>query len=129
MALGFLDANGNYFVAISDIPTPAGATPVPLRPGPQWVWADGYWQEGPAPAPVVPEAVSRFQARAALLQAGLLEQAEIAVAEAGPLAVLAWQDAQEFRRNSPTINALAPALGLTSEQIDALFIAAAQIEA
>jgi len=83
----------------------------------------------PAPAVVVPDKVSRFQARAALMQAGLLDQAEAAVAQAGPLAQLAWADAVEFRRTSPTINALAPALGLTSQQIDALFIAAAQIEA
>lgn len=84
--------------------------------------------EQPPPAPI-PDRVSRFQARAALMQAGLLDQAEAAVAQAGPLAQLAWNDAVEFRRNSPTINALAPALGLTAEQIDALFIAAAQIEA
>ena len=83
----------------------------------------------PAPVVTVPDRVSRFQARAALMQAGLLDQAGAAVAQAGPLAQLAWNDAVEFRRNSPTINALAPALGLTAEQIDALFIAAAQIEA
>lgn len=77
----------------------------------------------------IPQVVSRFQAQAALYQAGLLEQAEAAVLAAGPLAKLAWDNAQEFRRTSPTINGLAAALGLSSEQIDALFIAAAQIEA
>lgn len=82
-----------------------------------------------APVVTIPDRVSRFQARAALMQAGLLAQAEAAVAQAGPLAQLAWNDAAEFRRSSPTMNALAPALGLTAEQIDALFIAAAQIEA
>ena len=92
----------------------------------RWQWAEtGPLTVGPEVV-AVPEKVSRFQARAALLQAGLLAQAEAAVAQAGPLALLAWQDAQEFHRNSPTINGLAPALGLTAEQIDALFIVAAQ---
>lgn len=95
----------------------------------RWLWTEsGPLDVGPE-IPVIPDSVSRFQARAALLQAGLLAQAEAAVAQSGPLALLAWQDAQEFRRNSPTINSLASAIGLTPEQIDALFIAAAQIEA
>lgn len=75
--------------------------------------------------------VSRFQARAALYQAGLLEQVEAVMADPATdmLAVLAWQDAQEFRRLSSTINALQPALGLTDTQLDDLFRQAATIEA
>jgi hypothetical protein len=72
---------------------------------------------------------SRFQARAALHQAGLLAQAEEFVAQADTLVQIAWADAIEFRRNSPTINAMAQGLGLTDEQIDDLFRAAMQIEA
>lgn len=87
------------------------------------------------PAPVVevtdpvPQVVSRFQARAALHLAGLLEAAEAAVASAGPMAQIAWADAQEFRRDSPTIAALAASIGLTEAQIDDLFREAAQISA
>lgn len=73
--------------------------------------------------------VSRFQARAALHIAGLLAQAEQAIAGAGTLAQLAWQDAQEFRRNSPTVAAIAETLALTDEQLDDLFRQAATIEA
>lgn len=73
--------------------------------------------------------VSRFQARAALHIAGLLAQVELAVAAADPLTQMAWADAQEFRRGSPTIAALAGAVDLTPEQIDDLFRQAAQIEA
>jgi len=73
--------------------------------------------------------VSRFQARAALHLGGLLDQAEAAVAEADPIAQIAWRDAQEWRRDSPTIAAIATALGLADEQIDDLFRAAAQITA
>lgn len=73
--------------------------------------------------------VSRFQARAALLGAGLLEAANAAVAAADPIVQIAWADAQEFRRTSPTIAALGAALGLTEAQIDDLFAAAALITA
>jgi hypothetical protein len=73
--------------------------------------------------------VSRFQAFAALDAAGLLDEATAAVTAAGGKALLAWNNAIEFRRNSPTINALFGQLNLTPEQLDALFIAAAEIDA
>lgn len=79
----------------------------------------------------VPQAVSKFQAKAALLDAGRLAQVEALMASQSTPAIakLAWTDAQNFERNSPTIAALAAALGLSSEQIDNLFIAAARITA
>lgn len=73
--------------------------------------------------------VSRFQARAALLEADLLDAANAAVAAADPIVQLAWADAQEFQRASPTIAALGAALGLTDAQIDELFESAAGITA
>jgi hypothetical protein len=73
--------------------------------------------------------VSRFQARAALFNAGLLAGVEAAVAAADPFTQIAWADAQEFRRMSMTIAALSAAVGLTDEQLDDLFRAAALIEA
>lgn len=72
---------------------------------------------------------SRFQARAALHNAGLLVAVEAAVAGADPFVQIAWQDATEFYRGSPTIAALQAAVGLTDEQVDNLFRAAAQIVA
>lgn len=80
--------------------------------------------------PSVPASVTRFQARAALHLANLLPSVDAAIAASGnAIAQLAWADAQVFERNSPTIAAMAGALGLTSEQIDALFVSAAQIQA
>jgi len=73
--------------------------------------------------------VSRFQAMAAIMDAGLLAGVNLALAGAGPLAQLAWAEATEFRRNSPTIAGLAAGLGLTDIQIDDLFRAAKLIEA
>ena len=73
--------------------------------------------------------VSRFQAIAALYTAGKLDDAEAAVAAEGGLTVIAWQNAQVFRRTSPMMNALAPALGLDDGALDDLFLDAAQITA
>lgn len=82
-----------------------------------------------APPAPIPQIVSRFQARAALYGAGLLPSVETAIAAADPLVQMAWVDAQEFRRDSPTILAMAGALGLTDTQVDELFTAASQIQA
>lgn len=73
--------------------------------------------------------VSRFQAFAALDAVGLLDDATALVTAQGGVAKLAWDNAIEFRRSSPTINGLASAMGLTDEALDALFLAAAEIEA
>lgn len=72
---------------------------------------------------------SRFQAKAALLGAGHLPAVEAAIAEADALTQLAWAEAVELRRTSPMIAALAAAIGLTDEAVDALFRTAMQIEA
>lgn len=100
--------------------------------------ADGVWHQvwnevpAPPPEPVpVPESVSRFQARAALLMAGHLEAVEAMMQspDTPAIAKLAWQDAQEFRRTSPTVLAMGAALGLNDAALDALFIKARGIEA
>ena len=89
-----------------------------------------YVAPPPQPAPV-PTEVSRFQARAALMQSGLLEDIETYMADPAtdPFVRIAWQDAQVFRRNSPTVLSLQPLLGLTDGQLDDLFRFAATIEA
>lgn len=78
----------------------------------------------------VPTTVTRFQARAALLGAGLLPQVEAAVAASGDAFLqLAWAEATTFSRASPTVAALAGALGLDGAALDDLFRAAGAIEA
>lgn len=84
---------------------------------------------GPQPAPV-PQVVSRFQAKEALRRVGLLPQADAIVAASGNATLQnAWESANEFRRDSPGINALAPALGLDSAGLDDLFRTAAGVVA
>lgn len=107
-------------------------------------WVAGAWQFEAAstapdlqPAPETVEewraraVVSRFQARAALHLAGLLAQVQTLMDDPATdaLARLAWQDAQEFRRLSPTVQSMAAALGLTDAQLDGLFTTAATIQA
>lgn len=82
-----------------------------------------------AATPKVPQVVTPFQAKAALLQAGLLDTVKAAIASAPAITQLAWSDATEFTRDSPTIATMAGALGLTSAQVDALFVAASAIQA
>ena len=110
-----------------------------------WDYSDGAFAppppppEPPEPPEPTPEdilaaeragmVVSRFQAKAALLQAGLLDPVEAALAGADPVARLAWAEAVEFRRLSPTIATLAASLGLSEAQLDDLFRAAGAIEA
>lgn len=77
----------------------------------------------------VPQSVSAYQARAALLAAGLLSQVEAAVAAAPDEIVrIAWEYATVVRRQSPFIAAIGPALGLDAAAIDTLFVAAAAID-
>lgn len=86
--------------------------------------------------PVVPEVVSRFQGREAMWQTThgdttLFEAAEVVLADPAtpPMYRRAWEDLQEFRRDSEMLAAVAGVLGLTAAQIDALFVLAASIQA
>lgn len=79
-----------------------------------------------APAPV-PASVTPRQARLALLNAGLLDQVEAAIA-AGPRAdQITWEFAVDVRRDYPMIANLGTALGFTDAQIDDLFRTAATL--
>ena len=75
--------------------------------------------------------VSPFQAKAALLQAGLLTQVEALINDPAtdPLVVLAWNNVSEYRRTSSMIVNLAATLNLTDTQLDELFTNAATIVA
>lgn len=76
--------------------------------------------------PVLPVTiVTPLQAKRALNKAGLLAQVKSAVAAADIETQLAWESALSFERNSPFILNMGAVLGLTSAQIDALFISAA----
>ena len=73
---------------------------------------------------------TRFQAKAAMDDADLLDQVEAYMAgEDVPRRVkLAWQEAS-FRRGSNMVNQIGSELGLSEADMDQLFIAAQEIEA
>ncbi|HSH98885.1 MAG: hypothetical protein ACAH07_06050 [Methylophilaceae bacterium] len=79
----------------------------------------------------VPQSVSRLQALVALDLAGHLDAIESYMAEPTTprLQKLAWENAQDFTRESPTVAALALMLGLSASDVDQLFINASQVVA
>ena len=92
------------------------------------MWADEMRARNP-----VPESVTRAQGKAALITAGLWPGVlDFVAAIPDPieraLAEVALNDTQQWHRSSPFFNAAADALGLTGEQLDALFLAASKIE-
>lgn len=86
----------------------------------------------PAPLPPpVPTFVSMRQARTVLLTAGLMPQVDAALAALPSpqreLAQIEWEYSNEVHRHRPFVQGLGAALGLSAEQLDALFVQAAQL--
>ena len=71
--------------------------------------------------------ITPLQAKIALHRAGLLSTVEGMIAQSGVETQLAWSAANDFERSSTLLNGMAQAIGLTSEQLDALFLSASQI--
>ena len=122
-----------------------GALRIVDRDGPSDLFARAEAGEFGAVAPFDPAldvtppaepamAVSRLQAKAALLQMGLLDQVETLMGGMDAMSQLAWREAISFDRSSPLLNALAPYLSwpdgtaLSEADIDQLFILAQTIE-
>jgi hypothetical protein len=133
-----IDAEGRAlaFYAAGFNPTiPADAIPISDEVWAEWsqasqrkLWQDGALVDAPAPVPgpaPVPASITARQARLALLQAGLLDQVDTAVAAAGRAAQLEWEYATTIDRGSALVEGLAASVPLTEAQLDALFTAAA----
>ena len=85
----------------------------------------------PQPEPV-PQQVTRAQGKAALIMQGLWDAildyvASIQDPTQRALANVALHDTLTWERSSPFLNAAAARLGMTAEQMDALFIQASEI--
>lgn len=99
-----------------------------------WTYLDGVFTrpaEPPPPPVVIPTIVSRFQARAAMVQAGYFTQVDdfMAALPKTDIRRMAWDDASQFDRTSTTLQAMVQMLGLSDTELDALFVLAASIEA
>jgi hypothetical protein len=97
----------------------------------QWLAEGNTPEPYIAPPPPIPATVTRFQALAVLAAGGYLDtvHAYIDTLPRSNITRLAFENATDWERTSPTINALATMLGLTDAQVDELFIAASKISA
>jgi hypothetical protein len=75
---------------------------------------------------LVPQSITPRQARLKLLEVSLLDELE-AVITTNRAWQIEWEYATEVKRDSLLIDAIATQTGLTSEQIDSLFIEAAKL--
>lgn len=78
-------------------------------------------------SPPVPNSVTPRQVRLLLLSQNLLADVEAIIAASDDATKITWQYASEFRRADPLLAALAAQLGLSDEQVDGFFIAAAAL--
>lgn len=100
--------------------------------GPRWGYSGGNFTEPPATAPVVPESITRRQARQVMVLNGISLAAVDAVIAALPepsrtVATIFWSDSNDFERHNPMLLQLAPLVGLNSQQLDLLFRQAATL--
>ena len=93
--------------------------------GAGWVELNEYPTPPPPPV-VIPQSISPRQARLKLLEADLLDNLE-AVITTNRAWQIEWEYATEVKRDSPLIDAVASEAGLTSDQIDQMFIEASQL--
>lgn len=124
--------NSNTVLRLSDnAHIPADERNRDYRAYQEWLKEGNTPEPAPIPPVVIPQVISRFQAFAALELAGQYASAKALIEhpDTPVLAKLAWESAQEFRRQSPLIATLGATLGLSEEDIDVLFVAGAQIEA
>lgn len=126
----YFDASRVVWDEREDGPMPEITLGGMVRSGGSLVFDQARMDQHTAAIRVVPQSVTRRQARQALLLAGLLDNVQPALdaipdATQRRLMQIEWDDSQEFHRNRPALLALAGALGLNSSQIDQLFITAA----
>lgn len=98
-----------------------------------WLW-DGTNATPPPPPPApnpVPQEITMRQARLVLLGAGLLSGVQTAIdglpEPQRSAANIEWEFSNTLQRRNPFVLTLGPALGLSAEQIDALFIQGATL--
>lgn len=110
---------------------PADVTNADYKSYLAWMDSGNTPQEADAPTTPRITKVTMRQARLALLGAGKLPAVNAAIAAMqgaqGEAARIEWEYSQEVQRDRGLVSALSSQLGMTEEQLDALFTAAAAI--
>jgi hypothetical protein len=75
----------------------------------------------------IPQSVTNAQLKRQLDVMGKLGASQAAVTQAGGLTMELWYGAGEFHRTDPLLTAMATAIGMTSSDVDAAFIAAVKL--
>lgn len=110
--------NGTYFYGDN---LPEGAIQTPQRPTQFHVFINGEWQYSQELKRASLTPLSARQVRLILSQFEYREAVEAGVAAASQAVKDEWNYANEFQRTSPVLNGMAQALGLSAEQVDAMF--------
>ena len=90
------------------------------------------WEQAGSAEPIIPQSVTRRQARQALLLRGKLALVQPAI-DAIPdttqraLMQIEWDDSQDFVRNRPSVIAIGSAIGYDSTGLDEVFIFASTL--
>jgi len=96
-----------------------------------WVDVGGVLTAPPPPVSQVPTVLTMRQARLVLFTAGLINSVQAAIdslpSPQKEKAQIEWEYSNEVQRHNGFVSQLAPALGLTSEQVDALFVTGAAL--
>lgn len=90
------------------------------------------WQAARAADRLIPSEIANWRARAVLELAGLLTTVDAAIAampgDAGIVVRHAWTSGAPLVRKGATVTSMSTLLGLTKEQVNALFVQAAALE-
>lgn len=122
----YVDALGAYLGGFDGAEPQAGAIEVQTPPSNGAdMWVDGTW----VTAVVIPQSVTRRQAKQALLLQGLLANVQPAIdaildPQQRGLMQIEWDDSQEFVRTRTSLIQIGAALGLDAAGLDALFVQA-----
>lgn len=87
---------------------------------------NGFVTIEPEPVVIIPNSVTKLQAKLQLLEIGLLDEVETLI-EQDRKAKLYWTDSQNFLRTDEILIGMAAALGLSDAQLDDLFVKASKL--
>lgn len=119
MTLNIVDTEDNHFFIIDNNKDNA----IPLEEYCKTLQIAPYVE--PEIVVIIPNSVTKLQAKLQLLEIGLLDEVE-ALTEQDRKAKLYWTDSQNFLRTDEILLGMATALGLNDEQLDNLFLEASK---